>query len=110
MDQLDLPPHQVYSLALMWHSPLDSHRCSCQVGIQFVQIGDDAEATEFLQSLDDYESTNPALSDQPKPRDMVDTEPYRQGEKLTEAKLVKVLIGGINRRIDHKDNKRVQLK
>lgn len=75
-----------------------------QVGIQLVQIGDDAQATEFLQDLDNYVHTNPELKSGSKPsRDMVDTEPYRPGETLTEEKLVKVLIGGINKRIDRRD-------
>ncbi|KAJ3481466.1 hypothetical protein NLI96_g7639 [Meripilus lineatus] len=75
-----------------------------QVGIQLVQIGDDAQATEFLQDLDNYVPTSPELRSGPQPdRDIVDTEPYRPGERLTEEKLVKVLVGGINKRIDRRD-------
>ena len=75
-----------------------------QVGIQLVQIGDDPQATEFLQDLDNYVPTSPELRSGPQPdRDIVDTEPYRPGERLTEEKLVKVLIGGINKRIDRRD-------
>ncbi|KZT29376.1 hypothetical protein NEOLEDRAFT_1153908 [Neolentinus lepideus HHB14362 ss-1] len=65
-----------------------------QVGIQFVQIGNYRQATRFLQELDD------TLSAQNGVRDMVDTTPYT-GE-LTVERLTKILLGGINRRVDRK--------
>lgn len=65
-----------------------------QVGIQFFQVGNDREATKALQELDDE------LGDQHGIRDMVDTVPY-QGD-LTPELIVKVLLGGINRRLDRK--------
>jgi len=61
-----------------------------QMGIQFVQIGDDPDATAFLKKLDD---------DLPRHgiRDIVDTT-HAKG-KLD---LVKILLGAINRRVDNK--------
>jgi len=66
-----------------------------QVGIQFVQIGDDKEATEFLKQLDDD------LSGAFGVRDMVDTTPFL-GVSLTADVLLKILLGGINRRVDRR--------
>ncbi|WWC65789.1 uncharacterized protein I303_108411 [Kwoniella dejecticola CBS 10117] len=66
-----------------------------QVGIQFLQVGDDPSAREALQELDD------GLSDKHDIRDMVDTVPY-SGQQLTAEMIVKTLIGGINRRMDRK--------
>ncbi|KAI0080872.1 hypothetical protein K474DRAFT_1657379 [Panus rudis PR-1116 ss-1] len=66
-----------------------------QLGVQFVQIGDDPEATTFLGELDDE------LRLEYKIRDMVDTTPYT-GRSLTSDMLIKVLLGGINRLVDGK--------
>ncbi|KAK6908495.1 hypothetical protein I204_06475 [Kwoniella mangroviensis CBS 8886] len=66
-----------------------------QVGIQFLQVGDDPSAKEALQELDD------GLSDKHDIRDMVDTVPYC-GQELTAEMIVKTLIGGVNRRMDRK--------
>ncbi|KAG2115496.1 hypothetical protein DEU56DRAFT_761685 [Suillus clintonianus] len=63
-----------------------------QVGIQFVQIGNSKGATKFLVELDDN------LNQKHKIRDIVDTTPY-MGEVNAEM-LIKVLLGGINRRVD----------
>ncbi|KAI0722735.1 hypothetical protein C8Q76DRAFT_372257 [Earliella scabrosa] len=60
------------------------------VGIQFVQVGDDPDATAYLQSLD---------NDLKGVRDIVDTTPYLGGE-LTVDMIIKIVIGGINRRVD----------
>jgi hypothetical protein len=65
-----------------------------QVGIQFFQVGDDPAATAALQELDDE------LGEAHGIRDMVDTVPYA-GE-LTPETIVKVLLGGVNRRLDRK--------
>lgn len=65
-----------------------------QVGIQFFQVGNDPEATKALQELDDE------LGEQHGIRDMVDTVPY-SGD-LDPDVIVKVLLGGINRRLDRK--------
>ncbi|PWN92804.1 hypothetical protein FA10DRAFT_263558 [Acaromyces ingoldii] len=66
-----------------------------QIGIQFVQVGNDAEAKEALEELDD------ALVSQHHIRDIVDTVPY-QGMALDPSLLIKALLGGINRRLDRK--------
>ncbi|KAJ8474623.1 hypothetical protein ONZ45_g15888 [Pleurotus djamor] len=63
------------------------------LGVQFVQIGDDLSATQFLENLDDN------LRKQYDIRDIVDTTVAEKGQKLD---LIKVLIGGINRRVDNK--------
>lgn len=63
------------------------------MGIQFVQIGDDPEATEALKRMDDDLSNNYNI------RDMVDTTPYT-GQALNPDLLGKILLGGINRRVD----------
>ncbi|KZS97803.1 hypothetical protein SISNIDRAFT_197229 [Sistotremastrum niveocremeum HHB9708] len=63
-----------------------------QVGIQFFQIGDDPEATEALQQLDDNLSTKHQI------RDIVDTTPY--SGQVTAELIAKALLGGINKRMD----------
>jgi uncharacterized protein YegL len=63
-----------------------------QVGIQFVQIGDSKKATNFLRELDDGLSANHNV------RDIVDTTPYIG--RLNAEILTKILVGGINRRVD----------
>ncbi|KAN0064167.1 hypothetical protein ACQY0O_003334 [Thecaphora frezii] len=70
-----------------------------QIGIQFIQVGNDAEATEALQDLDD------ALSKEHGIRDMVDTLTY--SSMVLDANLIiKALLGGINRRLDRKKETR----
>jgi Mg-chelatase subunit ChlD len=66
-----------------------------QVGIQFVQIGNDKEATEFLKQLDDDLSSTYGV------RDIVDTTPFL-GMNITAEMLLKILLGGINRRVDRR--------
>jgi len=63
-----------------------------QLGIQFLQIGDDPGATAYLRELDDDLSSCGC-------RDIVDTTPYT-GTRLTADMIAKVLLGGINRRVD----------
>lgn len=65
-----------------------------QVGIQMYQVGNDPEATKALEELDDELSSRYGI------RDMVDTVPYQA--ELTSELIVKVLLGGINRRLDRK--------
>ncbi|EIM85686.1 uncharacterized protein STEHIDRAFT_148001 [Stereum hirsutum FP-91666 SS1] len=66
-----------------------------QVGIQFVQIGNDKGATEYLEKLDGD------LQKLKEHRDMVDTTPYKPKKgKLSEERLRKIMLGGILRRID----------
>lgn len=64
-----------------------------QLGVQFVQIGNDAEAKAALEELDDD------LSGRYGVRDIVDTTPYPPGGLSGEV-LIKILLGGINRRVD----------
>ncbi|KAJ7248877.1 hypothetical protein B0H12DRAFT_1229248 [Mycena haematopus] len=68
--------------------------CLVQLGIQFVQIGNDAGATKALQKLDDEIHKTSNI------RDIVDTTPYHKLHPVTARGLVKALAGGINRRID----------
>nr|GAT46486.1 predicted protein [Mycena chlorophos] len=68
--------------------------CLIQLGIQFVQIGNDPSATRALKELDDD------LHRKANIRDIVDTTPYAKLNPVTAEGLMKVLLGGINRRID----------
>ncbi|KIJ56505.1 hypothetical protein M422DRAFT_22667 [Sphaerobolus stellatus SS14] len=77
----------------------EGHYPLSQVGIQFVQIGNSPKATKALQELDD------ALANKHKIRDMVDTTPY-DGKALTTESLGKILLGGINRKVDKEGFKR----
>ncbi|KAJ7452183.1 hypothetical protein B0H11DRAFT_2074678 [Mycena galericulata] len=70
--------------------------CLIQIGIQFVQIGNDAAATRALKELDDD------LSKAGNIRDIVDTTPCSKLNPVTADGLIKVLLGGINRRIDER--------
>ncbi|KAJ3480593.1 hypothetical protein NLI96_g8230 [Meripilus lineatus] len=66
-----------------------------QLGIQFVQVGDDRWATQYLQNLDgDVKYYN-------FPRDIVDASPYSTGDTLTGEKILKILKGAIDRRLDN---------
>ncbi|KAJ7937025.1 hypothetical protein B0H13DRAFT_2302768 [Mycena leptocephala] len=67
---------------------------SIQLGIQFVQIGNDSRATKALKELDDDLHKTGNI------RDIVDTTPYSKLNPVTADGLIKVLLGGINRRID----------
>lgn len=71
-----------------------------QVGIQMFQVGNDPEASEFLRGLDDDLVHVYGI------RDIVDTTPYTgSGERhFTGDEILKVLVGGINRRIDRREN------
>ncbi|WVQ79245.1 hypothetical protein IAT38_001341 [Cryptococcus sp. DSM 104549] len=71
-----------------------------QVGIQFLQIGNDPEATAALEELDD------GLSGVHGIRDIVDTVPYN-GKEINAQLIIKALLGGINRRLDRKDKDKV---
>ncbi|WAR63300.1 hypothetical protein PtB15_18B383 [Puccinia triticina] len=61
-----------------------------QLGVQFIQIGNDRAATLFLKSLDDE-----LRADSARRRDIVDTTPYQGG--VTTQFLIKALLGGINK-------------
>ncbi|QRV87272.1 von willebrand factor type A domain protein [Ceratobasidium sp. AG-Ba] len=71
-----------------------------QLGIQFIQVGNDSKATKALKELDD------GLNNTHKIRDIVDTTPYK-GKPLDGPTIVKVLLGGINRRVDNRGGKSV---
>ncbi|KYK55213.1 hypothetical protein DCS_07175 [Drechmeria coniospora] len=68
-----------------------------QVGIQFIQVGDDPLATLSLQELDD------GLSQKHGVRDMVDTLKYGDGnyKTLTADEILKAVLGGVNKRLDN---------
>ena len=73
-------------------SRLDSIRAPpYQLGVQFLQIGDDEEVTEFLRELDDDLKEHSV-------RDMVDTTPYTGS--MDSALILQACLGAINRRID----------
>ncbi|KAF7320826.1 hypothetical protein HMN09_00169100 [Mycena chlorophos] len=68
--------------------------CPVQLGIQFVQIGDDKNATAALEWMDDQLARHYDIPD------IVDTTPFTKMKQVTADGIVKCLIGGINRRID----------
>ncbi|KAJ7026705.1 hypothetical protein C8F04DRAFT_1124441 [Mycena alexandri] len=69
-----------------------------QLGIQFVQVGNDSRASKALKELDD------GLTKAGNMRDIVDTTPYSKLSPVTADGLIKVLLGGINRRVDEEKN------
>lgn len=66
-----------------------------QVGVQFCQVGDDAQAGEMLAFLDDKLGTEYGC------RDFVDTQRFDGGE-LVEEKVMKTVLGAVNKRWDRK--------
>ncbi|KAH7344089.1 hypothetical protein B0J17DRAFT_714228 [Rhizoctonia solani] len=64
-----------------------------QVGIQFIQVGDDKSASKALKELDGH------LHEDYNVRDIVDTRPFN-GKTLTTEVLIAMLLGGVNRRLD----------
>ncbi|KAF9782212.1 hypothetical protein BJ322DRAFT_1111094 [Thelephora terrestris] len=64
-----------------------------QLGIQLVQIGTNEEAREYLSALDNNLKKKHGI------RDIVDTEPFYNCE-VTAVRLTKLLLGGINRKVD----------
>ncbi|KAL1939967.1 hypothetical protein VTO73DRAFT_9302 [Trametes versicolor] len=78
----------------------DGHYPLTQVGIQFVQIGSHRAATEYLRTLDDE------LQAEYHCRDIVDTTPYLGG-RLNADSIIKILLGGINRRVDKRGGQSV---
>lgn len=65
-----------------------------QVGIQFIQVGNDLEATKFLEELD-----TDLMEENEDARDIVDTI-KSSGNDLRGDALIKALTGGFNRRQD----------
>ncbi|KAG5651580.1 hypothetical protein H0H81_008165 [Sphagnurus paluster] len=70
------------------------HARTTQLGIQFVQIGNDIRARAYLETLDDGLAKYGV-------RDMVDTTLSGTGNGL-DLDLVKILFGAVNRRVDNK--------
>lgn len=83
-----LPPDPVAAADL-----LSAFLTTSKLGIQFVQIGNDKDASEYLRTLDDDLAATGI-------RDIVDTTPYI-GE-ISSDMIIKVLLGGINRRQDRR--------
>ncbi|KAK8129883.1 hypothetical protein PG999_002263 [Apiospora kogelbergensis] len=76
-----------------------------QIGIQFFQVGDDQAASRALQQLDDGLASYGI-------RDIVDTCWFAAGERgtLTSEKLLKVVLGAVDKRIDRKDTRTAEAK
>lgn len=92
----DAPEDPIARAANFFHKgqfPLD------QVGIQFIQVGNDPEATEFLEELDED------LGGCENTRDIVDTI-KSTGDDLEGDALIKALTGGFNRRQDRAGERR----
>ncbi|KAG5300520.1 von Willebrand factor [Histoplasma ohiense] len=64
-----------------------------QVGIQFVQVGNDRCAARWLENLDDTLYKNNHV------RDIVDTAPW-SGAVLSSNTILKIMLGGVDRRYD----------
>lgn len=94
----DAPEDSIARAANFFHKgqfPLD------QVGVQFIQVGNDPEATKFLEDLDED------LTGCENTRDMVDTI-KSTGDDLEGDALIKALTGGFNRRQDRAGERRKQ--
>lgn len=74
---------------------LDKRKASLtQLGIQFLQVGDDEDATNTLRKLDND------LKGKYEIRDMVDTEPFAKGGDFSHENVLKILLGSVDRRVD----------
>lgn len=80
-----------------------------QLGVQFLQVGNDKEATKELQYLDNDLSDMAQKYGYPTHlfRDIVDTMPFQgdEGAKLTGEGILKVVMGAVCKRLDWKDSK-----
>ncbi|PHH60957.1 hypothetical protein CDD81_1014 [Ophiocordyceps australis] len=86
-------PHDPLPLIVHYAQALDFMRAPLyQLGIQFIQVGDDAGATAALEALDKLRGGF---------RDIVDTTKYdgRDGP-LTADAILKAVLGGVDRRLD----------
>ncbi|OJD18494.1 hypothetical protein AJ78_01483 [Emergomyces pasteurianus Ep9510] len=72
-----------------------------QVGIQFVQVGNDSCARDWLESLDDV------LHKEYDIRDIVDTAPWR-GAALTSNTILKIMLGGVDKRYDRQSVSKIR--
>ncbi|KAK8038857.1 hypothetical protein PG993_007268 [Apiospora rasikravindrae] len=76
-----------------------------QIGIQFFQVGEYVEAAKALKALDDDLESRGV-------RDIVDTCYFQAGTRgtLTSQKLLKVVLGAVDKRIDRKDTRTAESK
>ncbi|KAK2742622.1 hypothetical protein FQN55_007741 [Onygenales sp. PD_40] len=91
-----VPTDDVETVLVLYAKRLD--KCNAipwQLGIQFLQVGNDQGAKEWLASLDDDLCKHYGV------RDMVDTAPWEK-KKLTHEKVLKIMLGAINKRFDRK--------
>ncbi|GKZ21118.1 hypothetical protein AbraIFM66951_008694 [Aspergillus brasiliensis] len=73
-----------------------------QVGVQFFQIGDDAQARAYLQELDDNLAE---MQKKDRLRDIVDTVPWRgdQGQTLSADGILKCVLGAVSKKYDKRE-------
>ena len=71
-----------------------------QLGVQFLQVGNDAAATKHLQELDDKLSKKPGNEGM---RDIVDTQPFRSncGSVINADGILKTVLGAVLKRQDN---------
>ncbi|KAH7924323.1 hypothetical protein BV22DRAFT_514413 [Leucogyrophana mollusca] len=76
---------------------LENHKIGEEMfGIQFVQIGDDAEAADALNELDD------GLAERYNIRDIVDATPFNSSQGAFDTEyMLKILLGSINKDLDN---------
>ncbi|QKX62046.1 uncharacterized protein TRUGW13939_09202 [Talaromyces rugulosus] len=74
-----------------------------QVGIQFVQVGNDSSARRALKALDDELAKTP--KGEKKIRDIVDTVPWKQSSKehFNGDYLLKIVLGAVNKSLDNQE-------
>ena len=70
-----------------------------QLGVQFVQVGNERGAREHLEGLDDELAALGGGC-----RDIVDTVPFKQGNELSADMILKVVLGAVNKRLDRRQN------
>jgi coproporphyrinogen III oxidase-like Fe-S oxidoreductase len=72
------------------------------VGIQFFQVGDDQQAKEYLQALDDELVRRRSYEGM---RDIVDTVPWKgdRGTVLNADGILKCVLGAVNKKYDNRD-------
>jgi hypothetical protein len=75
--------------------------------LQFVQVGNDQNATHYLTNLDNEINRVKRGYSEPV-RDIVDTTLYNPAVGLTGNTLIKALLGGINRRLDRQPSGRAR--
>ncbi|KAL4742165.1 hypothetical protein BDV11DRAFT_181206 [Aspergillus similis] len=73
-----------------------------QVGIQFFQVGDDQQAKEYLQALDDELVRRRSYDGM---RDIVDTVPWKgdRGTVLNADGILKCVLGAVNKKYDNRE-------